>query len=122
MIHGTEAWQPTRSRLSNRLARRVDAVISVSDCTRQRFLAWTGRTEARSFILPNCVDLRRFTPGPKHPLLLERYGLRDRKVLLTVARLSTLERYKGVDEVMEALPELAKGIPNLSYLVVGDGT
>ncbi len=164
IIHGIDAWQPTRSALVNRLVRKIDAFIAVSDFTRKRFLAWAfpemvasgvtpdvepgvspggktvpasarmlevqeapgGRMPAatgpRSFILPNCVDLARFTPGPKNPALLDRYGLHDRTVLLTVARLSADERYKGIDEVLEVLPELARQIPNLGYLIVGDGT
>ena len=122
IIHGIDAWQPTRSWLLNWLVRRIDVFVSVSETTRERFLKWAKPNGARGFILPNSVDLAQFTPGPKHPALLEKYGLRDRRILLTVARLSSQERYKGVDEVMEALPELAKTIPNISYLIVGDGT
>ncbi|MDW8308248.1 MAG: glycosyltransferase, partial [Verrucomicrobiales bacterium] len=76
---------------------------------------------ADAFVLPNCVDLSRFSPGPKNGALLERYGLRERTVLLTVGRLSASERSKGVDEVLDVLPELAREIPNLAYLIVGEG-
>lgn len=121
IVHGIEAWQPTRRRLVNRLARRIDALIAVTDFTRRHFLAWAKPERAQTFLLPNCVDLSRFTPGPKNPALLERYGLRDRAVLLTVARLSTSERYKGIDEVLTVLPSLARDIPSLAYLIVGHG-
>jgi glycosyltransferase involved in cell wall biosynthesis len=121
VVHGIDAWKPTHSRLANRLVRKVDGFVSVSEFTKQRFLAWSKLNGVRSFILPNCVCLADFTPGPKDSRLLERYGLRDRTVLLTVARLSAQERYKGIDEVIEVLPELGKQIPNLTYLVVGDG-
>jgi phosphatidyl-myo-inositol dimannoside synthase len=122
VVHGVDAWQPTRRWLVDRLVRKIDVLISVSDFTRQRFLAWARPVRAQRFRLPNCVDLTAFTPGPKHPGLMERYGLRESTVLLTVARLSAQERYKGVDEVLAVLPELAREIPNLRYLVVGDGT
>lgn len=121
IVHGIDAWQPTRRQLANRLAARIDALVSVSDFTRQRFLAWARPSNAQTFLLPNCVDLSRFTPGPKNPALLERYGLRDRTVLLTVGRLSASERSKGVDEVLEVLPELAQEVPELAYLIVGEG-
>lgn len=121
VIHGIDAWQPTRSSLVNRLVRRVDAVISVSEFTRQKFWDWAQPVKAQSHILPNCVDLTRFTPGIKNSDLLKRYDLAEKTVLLTVARLSAAERYKGIDEVMEVLPTLAKEIPNLCYLIVGDG-
>jgi asparagine synthase (glutamine-hydrolysing) len=121
VVHGIDAWQPTRSWIVNRLVRSVDAFISVSELTKKRFLAWAKLNGVRGFVLPNCIDLARFTPGPKDPQLLERWGLRNRTVLLTLARLSAQERYKGIDEVIEVLPELAKDIPNLTYLIVGDG-
>jgi glycosyltransferase involved in cell wall biosynthesis len=41
---------------------------------------------------------------------------------MTVGRLDARERSKGVDEVLEALPALAVGLPDLAYMVVGDGT
>ncbi len=121
IIHGVDAWQPTRSWLTNRLARQVDVVLAVSEFTRKRFWNWAQPKSARFNILPNCVDLARFTPGPKNPAMQGCYGLRGRTVLLTVARLSAAERYKGIDQVLEALPVLGKQIENLAYLIVGDG-
>lgn len=120
-IHGIEAWKPTRSRPANFLAKRIDALVSVSDFTRRRFLNWTKLNGTKSFILPNCIDLNRFGPGPKSEKLLTRYGLRGRKVMMTLARLSAGERYKGIDEVLELLPALAVAIPNIAYMICGDG-
>ena len=42
--------------------------------------------------------------------------------LLSVCRLEQSERYKGVDKVIECLPELAKSVPDVQYTVVGGGT
>jgi len=121
IIHGIDAWQPTSSRMTNRIAPSVDFFIAVSDFTRQKFCSWTGLDTEKGFILPNCIDLEHFTPGPKNPDLLARYGLVGKKVILTVGRMSAAERYKGFDEILEVLPELAQEIPEIAYLVVGDG-
>jgi glycosyltransferase involved in cell wall biosynthesis len=51
-----------------------------------------------------------------------RYGLGGKTVILTLARLDTLERVKGVDQVLEILPRLLSRRPELTYLVVGDGS
>ena len=121
IIHGIDAWQPTKSRLTNFLAGKTALLVSVSGVSADRFVKWSQLPRDRSFILPNSVDLDVFTPGPKSERLLECYGLTEARVLLTVGRLASEERYKGFDEVLEAMPELVREFPNLKYLIVGDG-
>src|SRR5262249_34590231 len=87
-----------------------------------RFVQWSGIASARGFIIPNCVDLDRFQPSERDTVLISRYGLRGAIVMLTMGRLAASERYKGVDEVIEAMPRLLRQLPDLRYLVVGDGS
>ena len=54
--------------------------------------------------------------------LVERYGLQSNKVIMTVGRLASEERYKGFDQVIELMPQLIKRFPNLKYLIVGEGS
>ena len=75
----------------------------------------------RAFILPNCVDLSQFQPRDRDLTLAERYGLESSKVIMTMGRLASQERYKGFDEVIEIMPELLKRFPTVKYLIVGDG-
>ena len=121
IIHGTEAWRPTDSRLGNLLVSKVDAFISVSDLTKRRFLEWAKIENNKVFILPNAVELQGYRAGVKDPDLLRRYGLTGKIVLLTVSRLWATDNYKGIDEVLELLPALAERIPKIVYLVVGEG-
>jgi len=121
VIYGIESWKPPGRRLARRLVRSVDVVISISQFTSDRFLAWSGVARDRVRLLPCCIDLEAFGPGLKRDDLLDRHGLRGLKVLLTVARLAGAERYKGFDEVMEALPALAAHVPSIRYLIVGEG-
>jgi glycosyltransferase involved in cell wall biosynthesis len=74
------------------------------------------------FVLPCSVDFERFRPGPKNTTLLDRYALAGKIVVLTLGRLSDSESYKGIDEVLELLPELTEEIVDVVYLVVGDGS
>jgi glycosyltransferase involved in cell wall biosynthesis len=119
-IHGIDVWQPHRSVLVRLLLGRLDAFVSVSDVTQQRFVQWSRVSAAKGLLLPNCVDLAGFSPGEKDPQLLKKHGLAGRKVLMTLGRLLR-QRPKGIDEVMEALPRLAEEVPAVSYLIVGDG-
>ena len=130
IVHGVEAWgpphwPPTQTGLvwaaTKAAVRRADAFVAVSDLTRRRFAARMGIPIERGTVVPNSVDLSDFGPGPTRDDLLDRYGLHGRTVLMTLARLSPSERYKGLDEVMEALPALAESVPDIAYLVCGGG-
>ncbi|HUI44634.1 MAG TPA: asparagine synthase (glutamine-hydrolyzing) [Nitrospirota bacterium] len=122
IIHGREAWKMHRSLIVNRYVHKADAVIAVSDYTRDLFTNWSGFNRQKTYVLHNCVDLNQFSPGPKSTRLLDRYGLNGKTVLMTFGRLDSSERAKGFDEVMDALCLLIDEIPNISYMIVGDGT
>ncbi|HEX6979638.1 MAG TPA: glycosyltransferase family 4 protein [Alphaproteobacteria bacterium] len=122
VIHGIEAWEPTGRPLTDRLARQIDFFVSVSRYTKARFLAWTSVDAARGFVLPNAVDLSEFTPGPVDPALIARWNLAGKRVLLTLARLEARERYKGIDQILEILPQLIGEYPDLVYVIGGDGS
>ena len=121
ILHGIDAWDPHPSALVRWMVPQVDAFVSVSQCTKERFLEWAPLRPEQSRVIPDCIDLDAYSPGPKRDELLDRYGLRDRTLLLTFGRLSSEEQYKGHDEILEVLPDLVEEIPDLSYLVCGDG-
>lgn len=122
VIHGIDAWAPPPRRSIRALVGVPDRFLSVSQFTWERFLSWSGVDVAKGSILPNCVDLERFTPGPAAPELVAKYDLEGRRVILTLARLDANERYKGIDEVLDALPVLLRTAPNLTYVVAGSGS
>ncbi|WP_162899538.1 glycosyltransferase family 4 protein [Salinibacter ruber] len=121
VLHGIDAWTPHDSGIVRTLLPQVDTFVTVSQCTKERFLEWAPLQAEQGRVVPDCIDLDAYSPGPKRDDLLDRYGLRDRTILLTLGRLSSDEQYKGHDEVLEALPELANTVPNVAYLVCGDG-
>ncbi len=119
--HGVEAWGPSRNRVVNWLSGRIDAFVSVSQVTAVRYGGWSGY-EGDVFIMPNCVDLARFRPGPKDAVLMRRYGLGEGKTIMTLGRILSNERYKGFDEVIDLMPRLLARYSGLRYLIVGDGS
>lgn len=121
IVHGIEAWRAPRSRFVRLVLPRVDCLISVSRFTSERLCAWSGVPPSRISILSNCVDLSAVKPRPRNTELAGRLGLDGQRTLLTVGRLAEMERYKGFDEVLEALPVLAREGHELVYLIVGDG-
>jgi glycosyltransferase involved in cell wall biosynthesis len=121
IIHGIEAWTPTRHWTANRLARSIDHLVSVSRYSARRFESWSGYPAERATVVPNSVALDRFLPGPRDGALVARYGLHGRRVIMTVGRLAPEEKYKGFDEVIDVMPRLLQRCPDLRYLIVGDG-
>lgn len=122
VLHGIDAWQPSPSWLANKLVQKVDGIISVSELTNKRFLNWAKLDSIKEFILPNTVSLECFTPKEKNSDLLKRYKLEGKTILMTLGRLDSHERYKGFDEVLEVLPSLIQEIPNLAYIIAGEGS
>ena len=105
-LHGNEL--AVRARLSRFAVTRAAANIAVSAYTRELAIA-TGADPATAVVIPPGVDL----PAPAKPN-------RDRRpTLLTVARL--LPRYKGHDVVMKALPRIKASVPDVAWVIVGDG-
>src|SRR5271170_1863254 len=122
VLHGVDAWETFGGPAVRRGLKRLDWFLAVSEVTKQRFLSWSGVAPQRGVVIPNAVDLAHFTPGPKSPALLARYGLAGKRVLMGLARLDARERYKGFDEVMEAMPSLLSRHPDLAYMICGDGS
>jgi phosphatidylinositol alpha-1,6-mannosyltransferase len=121
LIYGAEAWQSTRNPLTDYLVSKIGSVVSISSFSLERFMAWSRASRANKLVIPNAVDLSRLSPGPKNRELLSRYGLNGNTVLVTLGRLATKERAKGVDQVLELLPTLRSDVPDVRYLVIGDG-
>lgn len=121
MVYGVEAWPRYGSRFMALLLRRVSVVWSISRFTRDQLAAWSTVDPRDVVVLPNAVDLRHFSHREPNIDLRSRLGLDGREVLLTVARLARVERYKGLDRIIAVLPALRQKHPSLAYLIVGDG-
>ena len=117
-MHGVEAWaQPTGHQRA--AVESADLVLCVSRYTRARVLDWAAIEPERVVVLPNTVN-EVFTPG-KAAALRTKWGLDGRRVLLTVGRMDSRERYKGHDRVIKALPQLVAAGHDVIYVVLGDG-
>ncbi len=122
LMYGIDVWQKHENWIVNWLLRRVSGFISISDITLEKFVAWSGLPKSKGEVLPNAIDLTKYHPGPKSSELSQRYRLAGKTVLMTLGRISTEERYKGFDEVVEVLPNILKECSNVVYMIVGDGS
>ncbi|MHB8419812.1 MAG: glycosyltransferase family 4 protein [Myxococcales bacterium] len=114
-LYGIEAWARW-SRLQRLGVRFCDQFVSISDYTaREARKANEFATEVR--LLPCTLD-----PFWRPPTEARPRAEADGPRLFSVARLDALERYKGIDTVIDALPEVRKRQPTVRYWVAGDGS
>ena len=111
-IYGIDAWE-TLSKSRRRTLRSSSRIFSISNFTAKRASEENGVPLPKVRILHNCLDPS-FKPQAPLSTLAE-------LSLLTVARISLSESYKGHDYVIRALPSLLQQFPGLVYNVVGDG-
>jgi glycosyltransferase involved in cell wall biosynthesis len=121
VLHGVEGWTPPRAPIRRIAVREADWVVAVSRYTLTRFAEWASVPEGRSAVLPCCVDLRRFTPGPPSRAVVAKYGLENAAIILSLGRLAGSERYKGFDELLEVLGEIRRLEPNVLLVIAGSG-
>ncbi len=121
ILHGIEAWQPLG--LLRLLAlSHADLCIAVSQHTKQETIRLHSLQEDQVTVIPNTFNSRRYNTGAKPPYLLARYALdKDHPILLTISRLDPTERYKGHDQVLQALLIIRKQFPKVRYLIGGTG-
>ena len=121
-IHGIDAWEPSKRAVSRWMARKADLVMAVSGVTLGRFRSWAPYPDEKCVVMPNAIHLDQFSVGPRNPELEARYDVAGRKVVMTFGRLAGSERYKGFDQVLEALPGIIARRPDIVYIIAGDGS
>lgn len=120
IVHGLEVTRKMsalKRKWLERTLRGNDLVVSVSHFTRQRIVQKYPINPKQVVVFPNGVDPTVFSPAPDAPILRERLGLADEKIVLTLAR---VVKRKGHDQVIRALPAVRKKIPNLKYIIAGN--
>jgi glycosyltransferase involved in cell wall biosynthesis len=95
----------------------ADTIVADSDFNAQQLESDYGLDSAAIRVLSLAVDLSRFSPGVKDSILLRRYGLSGKRVLLYVGRMAGNKR---VDLLVESLAQVQAHIPNAVLLLVGD--
>lgn len=113
--HGIDAWGRPGN-LYRKAVEASDMVLSVSRYTRAQLLSWASMEPERVFVLPNTVG-QVFKPGDASALRAS-WGLIGKRILLTVARMDSRERYKGHERVIGLLPSLPGDVV---YVVLGEG-
>jgi phosphatidylinositol alpha-1,6-mannosyltransferase len=116
-LNGIEAWAPNLS--SDRLAALVNARarISISQHTADR----VRKAHPRVGVIHPCplglLDQEIVVGKPDERLI---QSIREKSVMI-VGRMSSTERYKGHDELLECWSSIVRNVPDAQLVVVGGG-
>ncbi len=122
LIYGVDAWD-VRDRWKQKALHSAEKIISIGGYTSERVVNEQNLDPQRIALLPVTFNASRFQIAPKPQHLLNRYGLTaEQPLILTVCRLDSSDRYKGYDQILQALPEIQRHIPQIHYVLVGKGS
>ena len=121
-VHGEELNIAAHSRelrwMANRVFRSADRVIANSQNTATLLRKDWSVADVRLSILHPGADIERFCVAERDPGIRQQLGWDDRPVILTVGR---LQKRKGQDQLIRALPVIRLSHPGVLYSIVGDG-
>jgi glycosyltransferase involved in cell wall biosynthesis len=113
--HGVEVWQRLPFAL-RQVLRLADAVVAPSHYTAMQLQAANRVRLQRVSVIPHGLD-----PSWQAPLPAPPDARRAGPTLLTVARLSTADIRKCVDQVIAALPLVLAEFPEARLVIAGQG-
>lgn len=117
--HGVEVWEPLKP-LRKKALRSASLVLSPSKATAEYLTSLQGVSQERVRVLPWALD-----PDFETKLHAAKAQLPKQfpsgRVILTVGRWLTTERYKGMDTLIMTLPRLLQHWPDLHLAIVGSG-
>jgi len=115
VAHGIEVWKPFTF-WERRALKGAWRVFCVSEFTRGELLRHVRLNPSRVVVLPNALDpeleANAMDSAPITP---------SKPVILTVSRLSSSDRYKGIDHLIEAMPAILAAAPDTKLRIVGRG-
>ena len=99
-------------------AKRTKKIIAPSKYFKSIISSW-GVPEGKINVIYNAVDVQRYTLKSSKEEAREQLKLDPKaKIILTVARLAP---WKGIDKVIRVLPGVLKKVPEVKYVVIGEG-
>lgn len=126
ITHGMDVMlaqeKPRRKWLLKKILKRADTITANSNYTKQQVVALGINSDKIVIVYPG-LDLASQTkevkvPAGKIQALKIEHNLNDKKIILSLGRLVAR---KGVDKMLEALPQILKKQPEARFVILGDG-
>lgn len=118
--HGIEVWQPL-SLIRRTAFRRADLITVPSTYTLEKALQAQGVPASKMRKIPWPLDSEFLALSKSASTLSTPSGLPQGKIVLSVGRWSSVERYKGADILIRSVAQLSGAFPELQLVLVGIG-
>ncbi|WP_306030102.1 glycosyltransferase family 4 protein [Stappia sp. MMSF_3263] len=113
----TERFHLSRQ-LETRVASEATGVFAISSPVKEELMN-RGVPGNRITILPNGVDIDRFSPGPEPEGLRQRLELPPHSLIFGF--IGSMEAYEGIDDLIQAFGQIVSRGVDAHLLLVGDG-
>ncbi|MFA6961813.1 MAG: glycosyltransferase family 4 protein [Opitutaceae bacterium] len=115
VAHGIEVWRPFTF-WERRALKGAWKILCVSEFTRNELLKQAKLDPRKVIVLPNALDPELDADGIDSSAITT-----TQPVILTVSRLSSTDRYKGIDHLIEAMPAILQAAPGTKLRIIGRG-
>ncbi|MDD5449789.1 MAG: glycosyltransferase family 4 protein [Candidatus Omnitrophica bacterium] len=116
VTYGTDVWKLKRGLKYSGL-KNADVITAISRYTKNAMVQ-NGISQDRIRFLKCAIDTSLFRQKPKNEKLIDDLKIRNKRVLLTVGRISSEDKYKGHQIMLEVLAALGE---EYVWLVIGGG-
>lgn len=106
--------------LNRRLWRLNDRIIAIGEASRDYLIRYEGVPPQKVTVIYNGVDLERFKPRPPELRIKRELGIPEENQVVGI--LAVLRPEKAHQVFLESAKMISRELPNVSFLVVGDGS
>ncbi len=92
-------------------------VLAISNYSADRLVEMGVKKENIEIVTPG-ANIKKFMPGNPSEQFITKYNLKNKRVILTVAR---LDLHKGHDLVIKVLPRVLEKFLDVYYYIIGEG-
>ena len=121
ILHGLDFSLASKSGkkkwLTKKILKRADNIICANTYLAKSVANFLGNKEKIIIVNPG-VENELSRDVKYETEIKNKYNLNDKLIILTVGR---LVKRKGIDTVLKTLPDVLKKIPNLYYIIFGNG-
>lgn len=108
---------PNKKKWLIKILKNASGIVANSEYTRS-LVRELGLTDEKVLVVYPCPAIRPPETTVETYGIISKYGLANKKIILSVGR---LVKRKGVDKVIEALPKIQEKFKDVMYVIVGDG-